>query len=180
MVKLPAIAVDLAPSVFPPREDSVSVSFPSMPDLETGTTRIQLCGRLKADVKGRHVTPALRGRQGRVLLAYLVLNRGRPVSRDELIAAIWPESPPVDPSAALRTQLSHLRSALGTEALAGRETVELRLPENTWIDVEAAERAIRVADSALRRATGRTPGYMPISPSTSQVAPSWPGFMPRG
>jgi DNA-binding SARP family transcriptional activator len=67
-----------------------------------------------------------------------------------LIAAIWPQSPPVDPSAALRTQLSHLRSALGTEALAGRETVELRLPENAWIDVEAAERAIRVADSALK------------------------------
>lgn len=126
-----------------------------MPQLETGTTRIQLCGRLKADVKGRHVTPALRGRQGRVLLAYLVLNRGGPVSRDELIAAIWPNSPPVDPSASLRTQLSHLRSALGPEALAGRDTVELRLPENTWIDVEAAERAIRVADSALKSSDWR-------------------------
>ncbi len=121
-----------------------------MPNLETGATRIQLCGRLKVDVNGRHVTPALRGRQGRVLLAYLALNRGRPVSRDELILAIWPDSPPVDPAAALRTQLSHLRSALGSEALAGRDTVELRLPENTWVDVEAAEQAIRVADAALR------------------------------
>lgn len=121
-----------------------------MPPAEAGTTRIQLCGRLKADVEGRHVTPALRGRQGRVLLAYLVLNRGRPVSRDELISAIWPDAPPVDPSAALRTQLSRLRGALGSEALAGRDTVELRLPDNTWIDIEAAERAIRVADSALK------------------------------
>jgi DNA-binding SARP family transcriptional activator len=121
-----------------------------MPDLETSATRIQLCGRLKADVRGRHVTPALRGRQGRVLLAYLVLNRGRPVSRDELVAAIWPDKPPVNPAASLRTQLSHLRSALGSEALAGRDTVELHLPENTWIDFEAAERAIRVADSALK------------------------------
>jgi DNA-binding SARP family transcriptional activator len=141
--------------MLPSREDSVSVSFPWMPPADAGTTRIQLCGRLKADVKGRHVTPALRGRQGRVLLAYLVLNRGRPVSRDELISAIWPKSPPVNPSAALRTQLSHLRSALGPEALAGRETVELRLPENTWIDVEAAERAIRVADSALKSSDWR-------------------------
>lgn len=120
-----------------------------MPGLETGATRIQLCGRLKVDVEGRHVTPALRGRQGRVLLAYLVLNRNRPVSRDQLIAAIWPESPPVDPSASLRTQLSHLRNALGGEALAGRETIELRLADNAWVDVEAAERAIRVADSAI-------------------------------
>lgn len=121
-----------------------------MPELETGTTRIQLCGRLKADVAGRHVTPALRGRQGRVLLAYLVLNRGRPVSREELVTAIWPDNAPIDPAASLRTQLSHLRSALGSEALAGRDTVELRLPENTWIDFEAAERAIRVGDSALK------------------------------
>jgi DNA-binding SARP family transcriptional activator len=121
-----------------------------MPPLENGATRIQLCGRLKADVSGHHVTPALRGRQGRVLLAYLVLNRGRPISREEMIAAIWPDSPPLNPAAALRTQLSHLRSALGVKALAGRDTVELRLPEHTWVDIEAAERAIRVADSALK------------------------------
>jgi DNA-binding SARP family transcriptional activator/tetratricopeptide (TPR) repeat protein len=136
--------------VLPFRHDNVSVSFPSMPPAEAGTTRIQLCGRLKADVEGRHVTPALRGRQGRVLLAYLVLNRGRPVSRDELISAIWPDAPPIDPAAALRTQLSRLRAALGSEALAGRDTVELKLPDSTWIDIEAAERAIRVADSALK------------------------------
>jgi DNA-binding SARP family transcriptional activator len=143
-------AVDDALEMFSFREDSVSVSFPSMPPLEAGTTRFQLCGRLKADVNGHHVTPALRGRQGRVLLAYLVLNRGRAVSRDELLTAIWPNSPPANPSAALRTQLSHLRSALGPQALAGRDTVELHLPEHAWVDVEAAERAIRVADSALQ------------------------------
>ena len=121
-----------------------------MPSIDTVATRIQLCGRLKADVAGNHVTPALRGRQGRVLLAYLVLNRGRSVSRDELVAAIWPDKRPTNAAAALRTQLSHLRSALGPEALAGRDTVELRLPENTWIDFEAAERAIQVADAALK------------------------------
>ena len=37
-------------------------------------------------------------------------------------------------------------------ALAGRDAVELRLPENTWIDVEAADRAIVAAGSALRAA----------------------------
>ena len=98
------------------------------------------------------MTPALRGRQGRVLLAYLVLNRGRPVSRDELIAAIWPDKAPADPAAALRTQLSRLRSALGADAVAGRDAVELHLPENTWIDLEAAERSILAADTALKAA----------------------------
>jgi DNA-binding SARP family transcriptional activator len=118
--------------------------------METATlTRIQLCGRLKADVEGRHVTPALRGRQGRVLLAYLVINRGRPVSRDELIAALWPQQPPGDPPAALRTQLSRLRSALGSRALAGRDTVELQLPEAAWVDIEAAEHAIEAAEEGV-------------------------------
>jgi DNA-binding SARP family transcriptional activator len=132
------------------RENNISVSFTSLATATDDTaTRIQLCGRLKADVEGRHVTPALRGRQGRILLAYLALNRGRPVSRDELIAAIWPEDQPADPAAALRTQLSHLRSALGRDALAGRETIELRLPQNTWIDVEAAENSIVTAEAAL-------------------------------
>lgn len=124
----------------------------SMPGTKSaGSTRVQLCGRLKVDVEGRHVTPHLRGRQGRVLLAFLVLNRSRAVSRDELIEAIWPGLAPADPPAALRTQLSRLRSALGEEALAGRDAVELRLPEDTWIDLEAAERAILDAETAMRR-----------------------------
>jgi len=135
----------------PYRDDSVSPAFPPTSEQESGEqTRIQLCGRLKVDFEGRHVTPALRGRQGRVLLAYLVIKRGRAVSRDEMIRAIWPEGQPANPAAALRTQLSRLRSALGAQALAGRDTVELRLPRDTWVDVEVAERAIRVAESALR------------------------------
>jgi DNA-binding SARP family transcriptional activator len=135
----------------PYRDDSVSTSFPrfGQPDL-SDQSRIQLCGRLRVDMHGRHVTPALRGRQGRVLVAYLVIKRGRAVSRDEMIRAIWPEQQPANPSAALRTQLSRLRSALGPEALAGRDTVELRLPSDTWIDFEVAERSLRVADAALR------------------------------
>ena len=135
----------------PYRDDSVSLSFPSTaPPGTGGQTRIQLCGRLKVDFEGRHVTPALRGRQGRVLLAYLVIKRGRAVSRDEMIRAIWPDQQPANPPGALRTQLSRLRSALGAQSLAGRDTVELRLPPDTWIDVEGAERAIRVAEAALR------------------------------
>jgi DNA-binding SARP family transcriptional activator len=120
-----------------------------MSGLEAGVMRIQLCGRLKVDAAGHHVTPLLRGRQGRALLAYLVLNRGRPVTRDELIEAIWPTAQPVHPGAALRTQLSHLRRALGVQALAGRDTVELRLPEDVWIDVEAAETAIVAAERSV-------------------------------
>lgn len=135
----------------PFRDDSVSTAVPPDPRAEpVAGARIQLCGRLRVDIDGRHVTPDLRGRQGRVLLAFLVIKRGRGISREEMIQAIWPERQPANPGAALRTQLSRLRSALGAAALAGRDTVELRLPPETWIDIEVAERSIRVADAALR------------------------------
>lgn len=138
-------------AMLPRRRDSVSVSFTSAMAV-TGTqisARIQLCGRLKVDIEGEHVTPLLRGRQGRVLLAYLVLKNGEPATRQELINAIWPEAIPVDPGAALRTQLSHLRQALGPGAVAGRETIELRLPEGTWVDLQAAHRSLDIAAAAL-------------------------------
>lgn len=131
--------------MFPPRRFPVSPTF--TPDTEStlSGTRIQLTGRLRVDIAAKHVIPALRGRQGRVLLAYLILNRDRPVSRAELTEAVWPTDLPADPPAALRTLLSHLRKALGPEILVGREEIELRLPGNAWIDVEAGHRALEVA-----------------------------------
>ena len=49
--------------------------------------RIQLCGRFVADIDGARIEDALPGRIGRVLFAYLVLNRGRPLPRDTLVMA---------------------------------------------------------------------------------------------
>jgi DNA-binding SARP family transcriptional activator len=147
-IKLSLISVDHGGEVFPVRKSLASPTFTSPSELAITGTRIQLTGRLKVDVDGKHVTPALRGRQGRVLLAYLILNRNRPVSREELIEAIWPNDIPSDSGAALRTQLSHLRKALGPEALVGRAAIELRLAGNTWVDVEAALRALEVAGTA--------------------------------
>lgn len=143
------IATDHAKSLFPARDDNVFPAFTDQAGPAADALRIQLCGRLRVDVGKRHVTPLLRGRQGRALLAYLVLHREHTVSREDLVEAIWPEEKPADPQAALRTQLSHVRRALGAEALAGRSALELRLPETAWIDVEAAEWAVRAAAAAL-------------------------------
>jgi SARP family transcriptional regulator, regulator of embCAB operon len=54
-----------------------------------GGTRIQLCGRLAVELEGRRVEEALPGAKGRLLFAYLVLNRDRRVSRDELLTAVY-------------------------------------------------------------------------------------------
>jgi len=55
-------------------------------------TRIQLCGRFVVELEGRRVDSSLPGRQGRLLLAFLALNRNRPVTRSELVDAVWSPS----------------------------------------------------------------------------------------
>ncbi len=80
-------------------------------------TRVQLCGRLSVELDGVEIVAALRGRQVRMLLAYLVINRDRRVGRDELIGAVWPETAPRSQDAALRTLLSRLRSVAGADLL---------------------------------------------------------------
>jgi DNA-binding SARP family transcriptional activator len=111
--------------------------------------RIQLCGRLVVEIEGRRLEEALPARQGRVLFAYLTANRDRPCGRAELVEALWPHDLPADPETALSALLSKLRRALGPELLEGRSTVQLRLPADAWIDLEAAGEAIHRAESAI-------------------------------
>ncbi len=113
--------------------------------------RIQLCGDLSIELAGERVDEQLRGRQGRQLFAYLVANRTRVVSRDELVDAIWPIDPPAQAGAALSTLLSHVRRALGPDRLIGRSALQLALPPDAWIDIEAAGEAIGRAEAALAR-----------------------------
>ncbi len=112
-------------------------------------TRIQLCGRLVARVDGTPIEDRLPGRQGRLLFAYLVLNRSRAVRRDELIEALWPTGPPAAPEVALRALLSKLRGALGETPLDTRDAVRICFAPDTFVDVEAAVAAIHRAESAL-------------------------------
>ena len=114
-------------------------------------TRIQLCGRLSVEIEGAQVAGALRGRQVPLLFAYLVLNRDRYVGRDELGQALWPDRVPRSQDASLRTLLSRLRSAVGSEAVVGRERVMLALPERIWIDLDAAVAGVERAVEALDR-----------------------------
>jgi DNA-binding SARP family transcriptional activator len=130
----------------------------TLPEAErvTQITRIQLCGRLSVEVEGVQLADGLRGKQVRLLLAYLVLNRLRQVGREELIDALWPFQPPRSEDAALRTLLSRLRSAVGTDSLAGRDGLILALPEPVWVDVEAAGVEVERAQQALERGDVRS------------------------
>lgn len=113
--------------------------------------RIQLCGRVVVDLDGHRVEDELPGRQGRLLLVYLVLNRLRPVLRGELEDAVWPREPPGAADSALSALLSKLRRALGHGLLEGRSALRLALPPGSFVDLEVADEAIHRAESAVRR-----------------------------
>jgi DNA-binding SARP family transcriptional activator len=115
-----------------------------------GAARIQLCGRLAVELDGRRIENALPGLQGRLLFAYLTLNRRRPVGRNELANALWPDQAPDAAESSLSALLSKLRRALGHELLDGRSSIQLQLPAQSWLDVEAAMEAIHRAESALQ------------------------------
>ncbi len=99
---------------------------------------MQLCGRFVVELDDRRVEDELPGRQGRLLLAFLVANRLRTVSRDELIEALWPSGQ----DSGLAPLLSKLRRVLPFDGL--RPAVD-----ELWVDVEAAVAAVHRAESAL-------------------------------
>jgi DNA-binding SARP family transcriptional activator len=111
--------------------------------------RIQLCGRFVVDIDGSRIEDTLPGRRGRVLFAYLVLNRGRQLPRDELLMAGWGEDAAAEARNALSVLLSKLRHGLGADHLRGRPEVELLLPPATFVDVEAALEGAHRAESCI-------------------------------
>jgi len=112
-------------------------------------TYVQLCGRFVVELHGRRVDQRFPSRQGRLLFAYLVLQRPRAVGRDELVEALWPSDPPAGHAAALTVLLSKLRAALGADILEGRGTVRAALPPGARIDVEQALVSLHRAQSAV-------------------------------
>ncbi len=113
---------------------------------DTPDPRITLCGRLSVNWDGEEIGESLPGRQGRLLFAYLALNRRRPVRRDELVEALWAdEGLPSGGDALLAPPLSRLRKALGPGRLEGRSDLGLTFGENVWIDWEAAQEGIEKA-----------------------------------
>jgi class 3 adenylate cyclase len=115
----------------------------------TSSARIQLCGKLAVELDGRLIELTRLTAQTRVLLAFLTLNRLRPVGRDELAEVLWEDRAPESADVSLRALLSRLRATFGRQALRGKTELELVLPGDAWIDFEAAFEMAHRAEAAV-------------------------------
>jgi DNA-binding SARP family transcriptional activator len=147
-------ALAIAPPFGRLASDGHNASFPEpfvellgLPAMtQAGGTRVQLCGRLVVRLAGDRVDEQLPGGKGRLLLAYLVLNRARRMTRDELLTAVYGDDASPDHHPRLSVLLSKLRRVLGAGSLTGRSEIELVLPRDAFIDVEAALEGLHRAE----------------------------------
>jgi SARP family transcriptional regulator, regulator of embCAB operon len=123
--------------------------------------RIYLTGRLMIETDaGLLDEEDLPARQGRIAFAYLVLNRRRPVPRQELGAALWGDNPPEAWEASLSALLSRLRGlfrklALEADISTLSGSVHLSLPEEIWVDLDSARNALDEAEGLMRAGQAR-------------------------
>jgi DNA-binding SARP family transcriptional activator len=133
--------------------------------------RVQLCGRVCVEIGGERRESLLPGPQGRRLFAYLTLHRLGALSRSDLVNAIWGDDPPAAPETALGALLSRLRRALAPIPVGA---ARLSLPDDAWVDLEAAREAAHRAESAMVRGDpGRAWGAAQITLFTARR-----GFLP--
>lgn len=102
-------------------------------------TRVQLCGRLAIELGGERVEARLPGRQGRLLFTFLVANRNRTLTRDQVVEAVWADGR----DGGLAPLLSKLRRVVPVDGL------RIALPHECWVDIEAAADAVHRAESAI-------------------------------
>jgi SARP family transcriptional regulator, regulator of embCAB operon len=121
--------------------------------------RFYLTGRVSVEGSRLVDQTALPGRQGRLALVYLVLERHRPVPYDELADALWGAELPPSWDRSLRVLVSKLRKVLPAPSGADPGTGPLLVSDagcyqarlgEAWIDVEAATNAVDRAEGAWR------------------------------
>ena len=122
--------------------------------------RVCLTGRVSLEVDGEVLLNEsdLRGKQGRLVFAYLVSERIRPVTKEELATVVWEDDLSPAWEGALSALTSRLRSHLlktplvesGVYFARSSGQYQLGLPTDVWIDVEAVASSVDRAEAHIR------------------------------
>jgi YVTN family beta-propeller protein len=111
--------------------------------------KFRLLGPVEARSDGREL--ALGGPKQRALLAMLLLDANKTVSRDRLIDGLWGEQPPPTAAHTLDNYVSRLRKALGGGRLSRNPPGYALLVEVDELDLDLFERLFRDGREALAR-----------------------------
>lgn len=142
---------------------------------------IALAGRVAVEAGGAALDAGGLGRLGRVALAYLVAERHRPVTRDELAEVLWGDDLPRSWETSLRGVALRLRGLLGAAGVPAEALTsaygcwQLQLPAETVIDVETVPADLARAEEAL--AGGRAVEARALAERAGAVAGR--GFLPE-
>jgi DNA-binding SARP family transcriptional activator len=163
-----ALAIQPRPS--PARQRSADVMPAAFSGWRLGSTRpvdssqnllggacMALEARLLGSVDvalGGHQVKHWHGRNGTLLLAYLLLHRARPVPRDVLAVAFWPDAPPDACRNRLHVTMHALRADLQaaspTPVVIFEDGYRLNTELDIRLDIEEFERAIARGKQAER------------------------------
>jgi DNA-binding SARP family transcriptional activator len=109
----------------------------------------RILGPLEVWTEGGEVP--LRGRKPRALLALLLLHANEVVPSDRLIDELWGEDSPARAAAALRVNVSRLRTALPQEVVSTRAPGYVARVEPDALDLHRFERLVDEGRSLLAR-----------------------------
>ena len=125
-----------------------------------GPLRLYLCGRLAIE-QGRTIVTErdFPARQGRLVWAYLVLHRKRPVGREDLAEALWGDDIPDRWDSTINGVVSRLRGMLRGRDIPPSELrldgdvgrYSLYVAPSASIDWERARAAIHATDTLMRQ-----------------------------
>jgi DNA-binding SARP family transcriptional activator/tetratricopeptide (TPR) repeat protein len=108
-----------------------------------GSIEFRLLGPLQVELGGEPVTVA--GRKPRALLAALLLQVNRVVSREALIDALWPDDPPETAANTIQVYVSQLRRALPAVAVDTEGSGYVLRADAESVDVQRFERLVEAA-----------------------------------
>jgi DNA-binding SARP family transcriptional activator len=106
----------------------------------------RILGPLEVVDQGANVK--LGGSKQRSLLAFLLLNPNRAISRDRLIDELWGDRPPDTAATAIQVHVSQLRKALGRDVIVTQTPGYLVRVRDGELDLERFERSVAEAQSA--------------------------------
>ena len=109
------------------------------------STRIRVLGPIRVERGGSPIP--VRGATGRTVLAALVLADGRVVSNDALIDAVWDDDLPSNPIRDLRSAVSRLRSAIGSDVIETVGNGYRLVPDVVSTDVSELDDVADIAEA---------------------------------